>query len=226
MYNMEPFNQVIPFLSALANNNNKVWFDANKQWYQQARSQMIQIATGMIEGLAAIDPAIGSPDPKKCLFRQNRDIRFSTNKNPYKTNMGAYFAPGGKNLPFAGYYIHIEPGASFFGGGLYHPEKEQLQKVRKEIYFNAEEFSKILNEPLFAKTFGSMMDEKLKRPPQGFPADFRHIELLKYTSFAVGCSFASEDHSPAEIIRQGIQVFTIMTPLVKYLNHALSLDND
>lgn len=226
MYNMEPLNQVIPFLSALAVNNNKAWFDANKQWYQQARSQMIQVATGIIEGLGAIDPAIGSPDPKKCLFRQNRDIRFSNNKNPYKTNMGAYFAPGGKNLPFAGYYIHIEPGASFVGGGLYHPEKEQLQKVRREIYFNAEELLMILNEPLFAKTFGSMMDEKLKRPPQGFPGDFPYIELLKYTSFAVNHPFSAEDLSPTDIVRHGIHIFTIMTPLVKFLNHALSFDND
>jgi uncharacterized protein (TIGR02453 family) len=187
---------------------------------------MLQIASGLIAELSLIDPSIGSPDPKKCLFRQNRDIRFSINKNPYKTNMGAYFSSGGKNLPMAGYYLHIEPNASFFGGGLYMPEKAQLQKIRSEIYFNAHAFESILNEKRFKETFGQLMDEKLKRPPKGFPSDIPHIELLKYTSFAVSCTFQAENCTPADIIRQGTHTFSIMAPLVKYLNHALSFDQD
>lgn len=222
---MQAFNQVIPFLSALAENNNKQWFDNNRPWYQQAREEMIQIAAGIIEGLAVIDPSIGSPDPKKCLFRQNRDIRFSANKNPYKTNMGAYFAPGGKNLPNAGYYLHLEPGASFIGGGLYHPEKDQLHKVRREIYFNADELMAILNEEYFQKTFGPMMDEKLKRPPKGYPADFPHIELLKYTSYVVAQPFSAAEFIPYQIAQHCLKTFAAMAPLVNFLNKALTNDD-
>ena len=224
IYNMQAFNQVIPFLSALTENNNKKWFESNHNWYQQARDEMIHIASGIVEGLRAIDPTIGSPDPKKCLFRQNRDIRFSTNKNPYKTNMGAYFAPGGKNLPYAGYYLHLEPDASFVGGGIYQPEKEQLYKVRREIYFNANELINIINGEYFRNTFGPLMDQKLKRPPQGFPADFPHIDLLKYTSYVVSQPFAAADFTPEKIILHSLEVFAIMSPLVNFLNKALGND--
>ncbi|MBK9290067.1 MAG: DUF2461 domain-containing protein [Bacteroidetes bacterium] len=219
---MNSFNQVIPFLSELAANNNKAWFDAHRPWYQEARAEMTGIVAGLIHGLAAIDPSIGSPDPKKCQFRINRDIRFSPNKDPYKTNMGAYFAPGGKNLPAAGYYLHLEPGASFVGGGLYHPEKEQLQKVRQEIYFNAQDFLQIVNDEKFRAAFGQLMDERLKRPPMGFPADFPHIELLKYTSYAVGRPIDADNLKPGEIIQQSLETFSILAPLVRFLNQALS----
>lgn len=223
---MEYFNQVIPFLRELSQNNNKIWFDNHRLWYLQARNQMIQIASGIIDGLWLIDPAIGKPEPQKCLFRQNRDIRFSTNKNPYKTTMGAYFAPGGKHRPTAGYYLHLEPGASFMGGGLYHPEKEQLQKVRREIYFNANGLLEILNNPTFSKTFGSLMDEKLKRPPVGYPSDFPHIEWLKYTSFVVSRPLNNETFSPDELVSQALETFAIMSPFIAFLNHALYTDPD
>lgn len=221
---MQASNQIIPFLVALSHNNNKAWFDANRPWYQQARDQVIGIAAGIIDGLSAIDASIGSTDPKKCLFRQNRDIRFSANKNPYKTTMSAYFAPGGKNLPHAGYYLHIEPEASFIGGGLYHPEKEQLLRVRNEIYFNAETFLGIINNKVFYETFGPMMEEKLKRPPQGFPADFAHIDLLKYTSFAVGHPFTAEAFTPEAMVKKCVEIFSVMAPFVQFLNQALAVD--
>ncbi len=163
-------NFVIDYLKALQQNNNREWFQANKASYDQARVSFELFLTRVIAGITTFDTSIGVPVPKECIFRIYRDVRFSPNKLPYKNHFGAYIAQGGRKSMLPGYYIHLEPGASFAGGGMYQPDPVMLKKIRQEIYFNADEMLTIVNDAGFKKTFGALSaEDALKRPPRDFP---------------------------------------------------------
>lgn len=185
--------RVYDFLTTLANNNNREWFNAHKDEYLQAQ----EIFNGFVEKLIS---AIGSWDEqilrsslqvKDCTYRIYRDTRFSKNKEPYKTHMGAYICRGGKKSPYAGYYFHIEPGSAdgFLGGsllaaGLYCPDNAVIQSLRDEISVNGDSF---LNAIAEADGFALEDYNKLKRVPRGFEdVDERWKELLKYKDFTIG----------------------------------------
>ncbi|MCB9014231.1 MAG: DUF2461 domain-containing protein [Lentimicrobiaceae bacterium] len=179
-------HDILKFLSALSANNNREWFDVHRAEYQLVKVRFEEYVSTLIAEIAAIDPSIGIPVAKDCIFRIFRDVRFSANKQPYKTNFGAFIANGGRKSPRAGYYIHVEPGHSMIAGGIYMPQPDLLKKLRQEIYFNVPEFKAILNDKDFKSTFGELATwDMLKRPPKDFPADFPDIELLKYKSYSV-----------------------------------------
>ena len=127
--------EILKFLELLSGNNNREWFEANKPMYQSAKSLYETLITNTITGIGAFDSSIGHPLAKDCLFRIFRDVRFSKDKAPYKTNFGAFIASGGRKSPKSGYYIHIEPEKSFIGGGIYMPQPDVLKKLRQEVYF-------------------------------------------------------------------------------------------
>lgn len=215
-------HQIITFLRKLSENNHKEWFDEHRDEYEKARTALIEITTQLIKGINGFDPSLGHLEAKKCLFRQNRDIRFSTNKQPYKTTMSAFLTKGGKNSGNAGYYIHFEPDKSFIGGGIYAPEAAVLKAIRTEIYFNLPQWEQIIYGEAFVKKFGSIMNEgKLQRPPKGFPADFPGIEFLKFKHFVVGMDFNPDRFSNPEIIDLALESFRIMHPFNDFLNNAL-----
>lgn len=181
------------FLQSLTENNNREWFDVNRSEYLKVKTEFEIFVSGLIPDLALIDPTVGMPAAKDCIFRIFRDVRFSHDKLPYKTNFGAFIASGGRKSPNAGYYIHIEPGNSMIAGGIYMPQPDLLKKIRQEIYFNAGEFKSILNNKEFESTFGELSSwDKLKRAPKDFPADFPEIEYLKYKSYSVARSLDDE----------------------------------
>ncbi len=212
---------LLTFLSDLAINNEKAWFDAHRINYEEARNELIDIVDQVIKPLTAIDPALGPLVAKKCIFRINRDVRFSKNKLPYKTNMGAYIVKGGKGSGNAGYYIHFEPGQSFVGGGFYAPMPELLRAVRSEVYFNAEEFKAIIYETQFVTMFGKLMDEKLVKMPKGFPADFPDVDLLKYKHYVVSRPFSPDLMQTSDIVSFIVETFQQMLPLMSFLNRAV-----
>jgi uncharacterized protein (TIGR02453 family) len=115
--------KVLSFLKALEKNNNKPWFDNHRGTYDEAKSDFLERVEELIKGLTKVDPSIGNPMPKECIFRINRDVRFSKNKIPYKNSMSAVFAPGGKKSPKPCYYVHVQPGASFIAGGIWMPSR-------------------------------------------------------------------------------------------------------
>jgi uncharacterized protein (TIGR02453 family) len=177
--------EILDFLRELKDNNNREWFDQNRDRYQAVKKQFEDYVTLLTGELSNIDPSIGMPAAKDSIFRIFRDVRFSKEKLPYKTNFGAFIADGGRKSPKAGYYLHLEPGASMIGGGIYMPEPDVLKKLRQEIYFDAPGFTKILEEKNFKRTFGKLADfDKLKRPPKDFDAGFPDIDLLMYKSYA------------------------------------------
>jgi hypothetical protein len=160
--------------------------------------------------------------PKQCVFRINRDVRFSKNKEPYKNNFGASFSKGAKKINAAGYYFHLEPGASFLGGGLWMPEAPDLQKIRQEIDYSFKEFKGILGNAKFKNTFGTLSTEaKLSRPPKGYDIENPAIEYLKLKSFTAIVPIADKDLWDVNIVKQSLTVFKTLSPLVHFLNRAI-----
>ena len=111
-------NPTLQFLKQLKKNNNKQWFDANRKKYESAKNDFTIFLQDVLNDFCKTDTGLIALAAKDCLFRINRDIRFSKDKSPYKTNFGASINTGGKKSFKAGYYLHIEPGQSFVGGGL------------------------------------------------------------------------------------------------------------
>ena len=181
---MLPISSIFDFLNRLKENNTKDWFDANRKDYEQLKVNLKDAATEMINRIILFDPPIAALEPKDCLFRINRDVRFSTNKSPYKTNIGMSFTKGGKKSMYAGYYLQIQPGdESFVAGGLYMPPTEIVKKVRDQIDYNPKEIEKIIGNKTFIKYFDKISGAKLIKPPKGYDANHPQIELLKHKSF-------------------------------------------
>ncbi len=170
----------LDFLSDLAKHNKKEWMDDNKKRYLQAKDQVIELISEVVKKTSVFDPSMAGIDPRKTLFRINRDIRFSKNKDPYKTNFGAALVEGGRNSGNPGYYLHIMPGNNFAGGGVYQPSSDKLHKVRQEIDYNGNEVRAIIDDKKFKETFGEPFgDDRLKTAPKGYPKDHENIELLQ-----------------------------------------------
>lgn len=174
----------LDFLSKLKKNNSKEWFDKNRPAYEQVKLELKSFVNELITSIAQFDPSVKHLEAKNCIFRINRDIRFSANKAPYKTNIGAYISPEGKKSFSAGYYIHIEPGNCFLACGMWMPPAPQLNAVRQEIDYNADEFRKILSTKEFKKHFkGLSQEDKVKTAPKGYGKEHPEIEFLKLKSF-------------------------------------------
>jgi uncharacterized protein (TIGR02453 family) len=214
--------EILRFLEDLNANNNREWFAENKKRYEQANKSLLSLVEEAIAIVRVIDPAIGEVTPKECVFRIYKDIRFSHDKTPYKTNMGAYIARGGRKSIYGGYYVHVEPGASMLAGGIYMPDPDTLKRIRQEIYFNSPEFKGILNDKTFVKYFGALTDEgKLKKAPRDYPADFPDVELLKYRHYTMMHSVSDDVLCSAQYPALIKSVFEAMKPINDFLNRAL-----
>jgi len=186
------FDRLIKFLNQLKQNNNRDWFNDNKKEFVELKEQFEAFINQLIPKIKQLDGFNDSLSAKDCVFRIYRDVRFSKNKLPYKTHFGAYIANGGRKSPFAGYYVHIEPGGSFAGGGVYSPEPAVLKELRYEIMDRTDEFKKIISASDFKKVYPEIYGDKLKTAPKGFPKDFEDIELLKLKSYALVHSINDE----------------------------------
>lgn len=212
----------IRFLEQLAVNNNKPWFDEHKKDYDAAKNDFESFISDMLKTLATVEPAFGEQKAKDCIFRIYRDVRFSKDKTPYKAHFGAYLSKGGRKYAGAGYYIHIEPGGkSFAGGGLWMPDAPLLKAVRQEIDYNFDEFCKITGDKTFKKLFKQLNGEQLKTVPQGYTAENPAVEYLKMKSFTVGHNITDKEITGKTFTKKCVDVFTVMKPLVDFLNRPL-----
>lgn len=205
----------------LKQNNNREWFQEHKKGYHAARKDMEGLVASVLAELPRVDQDIAGLQPKDFMFRIYRDVRFSKNKAPYKTNFGASIAKGGKRSPFPGYYIHIEPGRSFWGGGLYMPGGPILRAVRQEIDYNQEAFEQIVRDRSFKKTYGELWGEKLKTAPQGYGQDHPAIEWLRMKSFIAFKEVEDQDILSEGIVEQIIRDFSTLKPLIDFLKMPL-----
>lgn len=210
----------LSFLKELENNNNREWFNENRSQYENAKMEFEALINSIIPGIYKFDPQIGTPDTKKSIFRIFRDVRFSKDKSPYKTNFGSFIAKGGRKGGFAGYYLHIQPGKSFIGGGMYMPHSDTLKAVRSEVLYHVDEFKKIIQNKQFQKYFEMVEGERLKRPPKGFPADFPDIELLKLKSFVVLNRLDDKQIMSNDFEQYALKSFEAMHPFNRFLNRS------
>jgi len=206
------------FLIHLKLNNERNWFKENEKFYQSAKTEFTDFIDSLIPVLKSIDDTIDVESSKECLFRIYRDVRFSKNKEPYKTNFGAFIAKGGRKTVNAGYYIHFEPDQSFIGGGIYMPQPNYLKAIRTNIYNAPDSFKKILNEKKFKDLFGGIEGEKLKTAPKGFPKDFPDLDLIKNKHFVVSKKVSNEFWLSGDLVQKVADIFKEQYPLNSYLN--------
>jgi uncharacterized protein (TIGR02453 family) len=213
--------QVLEFLHDLSENNDRKWFQKNKNRYDESKEKILFLTELLINELRKFDSDIPALEPKDCMFRIFRDVRFSNDKSPYKTNFGSFIAKGGRKSMYAGYYFHIEPNGSFVGGGVYMPAAEPLKAIREYIAENGEEFLSIINNPNFKTFYPGMMDDKLKTSPKGFSPNHEFIELLRYKSFAFSSQLNKSQILANDYVQHLVQSFKTLQPVNHFLNEAL-----
>ncbi len=214
----------LSFLKGLKKNNEKTWFDLHRKQYDAARKNVEEFVQSVINVHSKNDPGIAGLEARKCMFRINRDVRFSKDKSPYKTNFGASINEGGKKALAGGYYIHIEPGNSFAGGGIYMPMPAELKKVRQEIDYNTEEFESILSEKSFRTIFNGLTEGtgmKLTRVPQGFDKDSLAAEYLMYKSYVAMVPLTDKELTDASASKKILKAFEALQPLLRFIKRSL-----
>lgn len=212
---------VTDFLKDLSANNSREWFQENKKRYQAAKKDFEAFISEVLAAFGQHEELTGLK-PKDVCFRIFRDIRFSPDKTPYKVNMSAAIAKGGRKSAYHPFYIHIEPGGrSFIGGGSWAPSGEQLAKMRQEIDYNADELKKILSDPTFQKTYGALQGETLKTSPRDYPADHPEIDLLRHKQFVVSTEIDKKMLSSDKLVDYLLERYLIMQPFLRFLDYVL-----
>ncbi|MBM2840161.1 MAG: hypothetical protein HW412_689 [Bacteroidetes bacterium] len=216
--------QGINFLKKLKKNNNRPWFQKHKDVYDESVKFSMQcLIASLSEKMGDIVPEVEF-NPKRSIFRIYRDVRFSKNKAPYKTNIAAAFNWRGIKGPVEspGFYLHIAPGEVFIGGGVYMPSSDQLKAFRKSMVDRPEEFLSVVMDRRFRKEFKTIQGEKLAKAPLGYPKDHPMIEHLKHKQFFVGKEYGDVSMclSP-KFLGVVVEVFKNTTPLVRWLAKAM-----
>jgi uncharacterized protein (TIGR02453 family) len=217
-------SSTLKFLKELKKNNNKPWFDAHRKQYEAAKNDFEILIQSILDKHSKNDPDLKELTAKKCTFRINRDVRFSKDKSPYKTNFGASMDKGGKKSGLAGYYFHLEPGKSFIGGGIWMPQPDALRKVRQEIDYCFDEFKKIITSKKFKTVYNELYTGEgvqLTKVPHGFEKDNPASEYLKFKSWLVLTDISDATLTSKDLLKKTIDSFSALQPLVKFLNRPL-----
>jgi len=210
------------FLNKLKKNNNRDWFNANKETYLKELQHIENFADALLAELNKED-MIETASGKKSLHRIYRDIRFSKEKTPYKTNWSGSFKRATKQRR-GGYYFHIEAGNSFIAGGFWGPSPEDLKRVRDDIAYDATPLRKILKSKPFVSTFGTLLGEQVKTTPKGYDAENEGIDLLRYKQFLVKRSFTDKEVLSDSFLKETAQTFKNMRPFFDYMSEVLTTD--
>jgi len=214
--------EAIQFLADLAENNERAWFQPRKGDYERLLKQPLE---ALCVALGERFEAGGLPlsaDPARSPFRIYRDVRFSKDKSPYKTHVSATFSwteggvmthqegdPGG--------YFHLAPGEAFVGGGMWHPPTAKLAAFRQAVLTDPASVRSVLDEPAFARTFGAISGDSLKRVPTGFPADHPEAELLKLKDMTFGHRLADDDVMSPRLPDVLVESFEVAVPVMRFL---------
>lgn len=210
------------FLKDLKKNNDREWFEENRNRYEASHKEAYTFADGIIERLNERD-VIDTPSGKKSLFRIYRDVRFSKNKAPYKTNRTGSFRRAGADRR-GGFYFCIEPGSTMIGGGFYAPSKEDLQLIRDQISLDSEPLRKVLNDKKFKSYFGELQGEQLKTAPRGFEKDDPNIDLLRFKSFYVMHPFSDKEALSADFMDNAAEGLLNILPFFNVMTDYLTTD--
>jgi uncharacterized protein (TIGR02453 family) len=215
---------ILKFLKDISKHNDRVWFEKNKSRYLDAKQGFEDVVSELLKEFVKFDHGLAGLNAKKLAFRIYRDVRFSKDKRPYKTNMGAGFSPNGKLVQEPGYYVHIEPGnKSFVAGGIYMPDAANLGKIRQEIDYNTAALKKIINVKKFKSIYKGFDDfDKLKNMPKGYPKDHPEIELLKQKSYIVSRAFTDKQVMDKKFIKTVAESAKVIKPLNDFIRQAIA----
>ncbi|WP_449258121.1 DUF2461 domain-containing protein [Chlorobium limicola] len=216
---------ILSFLGNLRANNTREWFDLHRLEYQEAYGDMLGLTSDLLREISCFDNAIEASglDPESCIMRLHRDVRFSKDKSPYKTNFFVFISPGGRKSPFGGYYVHIGPeGESFAGGGVYMPEPAVLARLREEIDGHFSEWSSIVSSEVFLIAFpeGVLPSGMLKRPPKGYGTTSPAIEYLKYKGYYTRRFLSDAEVTSSGFVPRLVALFRTVKPMVDFLNRS------
>jgi uncharacterized protein (TIGR02453 family) len=218
-------SSTLKFLKDLQKNNNKPWFEAHRKEYEEAKNDFAFFIQTVIDKYGKKDESIAHLKAKDCMFRINRDVRFSKDKSPYKNNMGAYINSGGKKSITGGYYFHCQPGRGFAGGGLWMPMPPELSKVRQEIDYNFDEFKKILGSKKFKSVYGDLSRDAeyvLTRVPKGYDADNPAADYLKMKSFVATVNLKDADITSKDLTKKVVTAFETLRPMLEFVNRSIA----
>jgi len=210
----------LTYLANLKKNNDREWFNKNRKDYESARYEFERFVQAVIDQIAVFEPIMKGLEASSCIFRINRDVRFSNDKSPYKAHFGAFIVRGGRKNgdKFGGYYIHIEPGNNFLAGGAHMPPSPWLTALRVKIDEDPKRLLKIINDKEFVNHFGKLEGEKLKSAPRGYPADHPYLDLLKFKSYFVMTNVADKDVVSPNYLNYVIKVSKAMKPLNDFVS--------
>lgn len=213
--------ETLSFLSTLEINNNREWFNENKQLYLDAKANVENVVNDIISEVAEFDSSVERLEARNCIFRIYKDTRFSKDKTPYKTNLGASLVERGpKTLNHAGYYIHFEPGKSFLAGGVYMTEPKNLKAIREAISSDGDAFLKILNKKSF-KDVLELQGTKLVKVPQGFDKEDPMGDYLKFKQFTVFHPLSDADVLDKNFVKNTVKILKEIYPFNSFLNEAI-----
>jgi uncharacterized protein (TIGR02453 family) len=203
-------------------NNYKSWFEENRSRYEQARQAVETLVEDIIRQFGMVED-LGTLTPKECLFRINRDVRFSKDKSPYKPHFGIVIGRGGRKATGRSYYLHIEPADhSFVAAGIYDPSPEQLKSIRQAIAEKPQVLEGIIAAPEFKRYFDTIGGEKLKTPPKGYHADHPAVELLKHKQFLASHALTDDDVLRDDFAAQVVEICAALKPFEGYFNALLN----
>ena len=216
--------KVVEFLELLDGNNNREWFNANKNLYKEASAEFVDFTDRLVEGISEFDATVRGQKGKDCVYRIYRDTRFSADKTPYKTHFGCFIVPHGKRSGYAGYYVHIEPtengmlGCSMLASGLVMPEAVILKSIREEILDYGAEIEKIVAD---SDGFRFSLDNSLKRTPLGYPKDSQFDYLLRLRDHFIEKRLSRKDILSADLLERSVEAFRTTKPYLDHLNRAI-----
>ena len=213
----------LKFLTTLQKNNNRDWFEQNRNIYESAHQDFKSWMEEILNAAQKQNEQYLHLTSKDCLFRIYRDVRFSKNKTPYKNHFSGQIKRDGKKSPYCGFYIHIEPSnnSSFIAGGFWMPENETLKKIRQEIEYNTEDFKNIIYQKDFKKTYGALEPHQLKKAPKGIDPSHPDIELLKYTSYVVSSPLDKSELTSKSLNKTILKGLKTIQPFLDFLNTAI-----
>ncbi len=212
---------IFNFLNDISLNNNREWFNQNRDKYEEARTEFDKLISAVISRISIFDETIQGIQPKDCTYRIYRDTRFSPDKTPYKTHMGGYINARGKKSEHCGYYVHIEPGNCLLAGGSICPPPKLLKALRQAVYDNIDEYLSIVEDPEFKKYYPVIGDEFLKTAPKGFPKDFPYIDYLKCKTYTCTYKVADDFFTSPTFLDQTEDAFRQMKRFADFVNYTI-----
>lgn len=212
---------VLRFLEAIAQNNDREWFAAHRDWYEQARVAFGQMVEALLRRLTELDEGVKWLTVADCTYRFYRDTRFSPDKAPYKRHFGAYCNSRGRKSIHGGYYIHLQPGHCMVAGGAWCLPSNVLKAVREDIVLRIDEFRSIVEEPRFHALYPEIGETALKTMPKGFDRRFPFPQYLRPKDYSVGHLVGDDFYCAPDWLDRTMECFKVMKPYLDFINETI-----